>query len=294
MQNENEIAAANGSAPLRVVLFRSLYESNVGSVSRVMSNMGIQQLLLVDRKCALTFKAQQAAATGQEGLRTRIEFPSLASYLAASEGHIRIALTCREGKNRKLDTADGIAESLAKVLGSEQISGAGFRGIDLLFGPEDAGLSSEEIDASHFSMVLETFGENSSLNLSHAVLLALYSFKKSFREHSNTETNLAFSNTHKSPEDKESYPFPETALKSWLSETGFDVVDRPINAFTVIKRVLMRAVLTAKEKRVLDIAFHQGIRKMKEYNQLRKNQGLPAGYSGQNAKSKKDSVQWHS
>lgn len=294
MQNENENGAATTSTPIRVVLFRSLYESNVGSVSRVMSNMGVQQLLLVDRKCALTFKAQQSAATGQEGLRTRIEFPSLTSYLAASEGHIRIALTCREGKNRKLDNADGIARSLSSVLSSEQMFGAGFRGIDLLFGPEDAGLNGEEIDASHFAMALETFGENSSLNLSHAVLLAIYSFKKAFQERSNAEMNFAFSNARNSPDENESYPFPESALKNWLSETGFDVVDRPINAFTVIKRALMRAVLTAKEKRVLDIAFHQGIRKMQEYNQLRKNQGLPAGYSGQATNPKKDSVQWHS
>lgn len=258
--------------PVRIVLCRSIYESNVGSVSRVMSNMGATSLILIDRKCTLTFKAQQAAATGQDGLRNRTEYADLGSYLQESQGSLRMAFTCRDGKERMVQPLGRTLAALPQAFANRVPAGSLPDSIDLIFGPEDAGLNGEEIDCAHFACSLSTFGPNLSLNLSHAVLVALYEVKKFL--HQDLMATLSEATL-----SDENYPFPEESLREWLKETGFDVIDRPINAFSTLRRLFMRAIPSTKEKKMLETVFQQGLRKMTEYNELRRRAGLPAGYS---------------
>lgn len=261
----------DSTLPVRVVLFRSLYETNVGSVSRVMSNMGAQQLILVDRKCSLTFKAQQAAATGQSGLQERMEVDSIEKYLEISGNSLRIAFTCRDGKHRQLKPFREALTQLPALLEGRYPLSEKPSSIDLVFGPEDAGLSCDEVDACHLACSLDTFGKNSSLNLSHAVLLAVFQMQSAQVQ--------APATTSIGTKEVDDFPFPAESLKSWLWESGFDVVDRPVNAYTVLKRWLLRAVPTGKENRILETVLRQGIRKMQEYNQSRRAAGLSAGFS---------------
>lgn len=264
------------NVPVRVVLFRSLYETNVGSVSRVMSNMGADQLILVDRKCSLTFKSQQAAATGQAALQGRTEVNSLQDYLDASPGTLKIAFTARDGKTRQVKPFTEALQRIPELLEGRYPLAESPTAIDLIFGPEDAGLSCEEVDAAHMACSLRTFGRNSSLNLSHAVLMGIYLLQ----EHLASTTNEAVHASAPSvPAADEAYAFPDEALKTWIWETGFDVVDRPINAYTITKRWLLRGLPTSKENRILETVLRQGIRKMQEYNSSRRERGLSAGFA---------------
>lgn len=263
--------------PIRVVLVRSLYETNVGSVSRVMSNMGADQLILVDRKCSLTFKSQQSAATGQAGLQGRIEVPSMKEYLELSPGTLKIAFTARDGRARQVRP---FAEALTGIPGllEGRYPAEAPNAIDLIFGPEDAGLSCEEVDAAHMACSLKTFGRNTSLNLSHAVLVAIYLLQDHLAGAADQLLHAPTSPAEKEHPD-DAFAFPEEALKTWLWETGFDVVDRPINAFTILKRWLLRGLPTSKENRILETVLRQGVRKMQEYNSSRRERGLPAGFA---------------
>jgi hypothetical protein len=60
------------------------------------------------------------------------------------------------------------------------------------------------------------------------------------------------------------------------SGNGLQYRNRRINAYSVLKRMLLHNVPNSKELRILEIVLHQGIRKLREYNQLRKQTGLPA------------------
>ena len=87
---------------IHTVLVRSIYESNVGASSRAMANMGVQDLILIDPKCELTFKAQQAAATGQAALQNRQTFASWDEFFEQHSDGIRICFTARDGKGRQV------------------------------------------------------------------------------------------------------------------------------------------------------------------------------------------------
>ncbi len=265
--------------PVRVVLFRSLYETNVGSVSRVMSNMGADQLILVDRKCSLTFKAQQAAATGQSALQGRTELKTLQEYVDSSPGTLKIAFTCRDGKTRQVKPFTEALAQIPFLLEGRYPLSESPTAIDLIFGPEDAGLSCEEVDAAHLACSLQTFGRNTSLNLSHAVLMGIYLLQTHLSATTNESIHTSSTAAAAAPVTTEdAYAFPDEALKTWIWETGFDVVDRPINAYTIMKRWLLRGLPTSKENRILDTVLRQGVRKMQEYNSSRRERGLTAGF----------------
>ena len=66
--------------------------------------------------------------------------------------------------------------------------------------------------------------------------------------------------------------FPDESLKGWLTEMGFALDQKKMNVYTVLRRLLLQNVPSAKEFRVLEIVLQQSRRKLKELNELKKNQ----------------------
>lgn len=247
---------------VRVILVSSIYERNIGYCSRAMSNMGVTNLILIKPKCELRFEAQQAAATGQKALQGRRVYQSWEEFYHHEQEGIRIAFTARDGKARQVQDLKNLLSDISRsspLLNAETITN-----IDLIFGPEDAGLSANDLEQAHFAACLPTYGENASLNLSQAVLLALFIL----RDQWGGERTIL--DGHKKILKSEKADFPETQLREFLLQMGFDLSARRINAFTVLKKMLMRNTPTAKENQILHIVLNQGIRKLEEYNKLRK------------------------
>jgi tRNA/rRNA methyltransferase len=84
----------------KVVLVRTIYDSNIGASSRAMANMGIDHLILIDPKTDITLKGHQAAASGQAALENRKVYSSWTEFHAAEPEGIRICFTARDGKER--------------------------------------------------------------------------------------------------------------------------------------------------------------------------------------------------
>lgn len=257
---------------LRVVLVRSIYDSNIGASSRAMANMGLNDLILVAPQTDITIKAHQAAATGQSALENRKVYSSWQEFNKSEGNSIRVALTARDGKGRLVRD---LKETL-QWLKSEEPRMANkttseWPTIHFVFGPEDWGLSSDDLEHCHFACSLPTYGENPSLNLAQAVLLALFISRDVFGG-SRTVLDGQVSKKHKSGTH---HPLPEAALKLWLQEMGFDVTSSRFNVFTTLKRMLLHNVPSDREVKVLETVLQQGIRKLKEYNQLRAQAGLP-------------------
>ena len=85
---------------LHVVLVKTIYESNIGATSRAMSNMGAKKLFLISKQCEITFKAQQAAASGQDAFQNRTEYDSWNDFYKNEPDGIRIAFSARDGRGR--------------------------------------------------------------------------------------------------------------------------------------------------------------------------------------------------
>jgi tRNA/rRNA methyltransferase len=285
---------------VNVVLVRTLYDSNIGASSRAMANMGASRLILIGPQCEISYSAQQAAASGQAALQNRVTYRDWDEFFASEPDGIRLSLTARDGKGRQVrdlaaalkwiakedprlqkkpDASSGAAAASGGGADADALAGAIARGgadealpLYLIFGPEDWGLSAEDLSLTHFACSIPTYGDNTSLNLAQAVLLALFILRETWGG------TRAILEGQQPPRKKRENPtvFPAESLRVWLEEMGFDTSDRRISAYTVLKRMLLHNIPSGKELNILETVLQQGIRKLREYNELREKMGLPS------------------
>lgn len=259
------------SFEIRIVLVRTIYERNVGSTSRAMSNMGIDKLILVDPKCELTYEAQQAAATGQTGLQNRTTYQSWEEFLAKEPESIKICFTARDGKGRQVRDIDEVLQDIKEKSPQFQHESETPAVVHMIFGPEDWGLSAEDLEMANFCACLPTYGDNWSLNLSQATLLAMFSLRRAW---GGQRTTLEGQKERRAPQGVEGIN-PDQTLKTWLLEMGFDLSKKRINVYTVLRRMLLQNTPTQKELVILETVLQQSIRKLEEYNEMRKKLKTP-------------------
>lgn len=248
-----------------VVLVRSLYDSNIGASSRAMANMGLDEMILIAPQCEVTYAAQQAAATGQTALQNRRVHASWDEFFAKEPEGLRIALTARDGQRRLVEDLATALTTIAQDDPRWRRAEADAIPVYLIFGPEDWGLSADDLELVHHCASIPTFGQNPSLNLAQAVLLALFILRTTWGgqrfslEARGTETKfLERENT-----------FPEKTLRDFLTTMGFDIENRRVNVYTVLRRMLLRTFPTTKELKILEVVFQQGTRKLKERKELK-------------------------
>jgi tRNA/rRNA methyltransferase len=254
---------------IRVVLVRSIYESNVGASSRAMANMGADHLILIDPKCEITFKAQQAAATGQHALQNRTVYASWEEFFRKEPEGIRFAFTTKDGKARQVQDFQSTLQWLQKEHPIFKKTEEAPIVLHLIFGPEDWGLSNIDLELTHYSVAIPTFGDNPSLNLAQAVLMGLFILRNTW----GGERTALEGQQPPRRKDSKGIEFPEEALRTWIQEMGFDISDRRVNTYTVLKRMLLHNVPSQKELRILETVLFQSIRKLREYNHLRQQMG---------------------
>ena len=142
------------------------------------------------------------------------------------------------------------------------------RNISFVFGPEDDGLLSEELDDCNKIAYLPVSRENPSYNLSHAVLLTLYTFNFLRSRSSNATADLNLNKKVPLRPDSEmqtpnlsieNFEQSKKLIDNWLETLGFDL-SRPQNAARIIKRVLLENCPDVDEIRVLNSVLSQTIR----------------------------------
>lgn len=256
---------------IRIVLVRSLYERNVGATSRAMANMGIGKLILIGPQCEPTIEAQKAAATGQYGLQNKIVYKNWDDFFLNEPHSLRIATTARDGRGRQVQDLQTTLKNFLDTNNEIKKESDDSFVIHLIFGPEDWGLSADDIKYAHFCCSIPTFGENTSLNLAQATLLAMFILRQTLGgERSRLDGQQKPKDKQKKPEEV----FPENTLKTWLVEMGFDLSKKKINVHTVLRRMLLQNVPSTKEFRTLEIVLQQSIRKLRELKELKQKNNL--------------------
>ena len=149
---------------LKIILVEPAGPLNVGSVARVMKNMGLSQLVLVNPHCdPFGEEARRMAVHGVEVLETA---RTVASLPAALQGCQRaIATTAR---SRTLPTSLELPQVALPWLLGENLTAA------LIFGPEDRGLSNQELNYAQRFVAIPANPEYPSLNLAQAVAICTY------------------------------------------------------------------------------------------------------------------------
>jgi len=159
---------------ITIVLQRPRYPENIGSAARAVSNMGIGRLWVAHPEnydlAQVNKLATHAAAAVVERIRI---FPDLKTALA--EFNYVVGTTARLGGQRPvLNSPEVMAAKLAPLSRENRIA--------VVFGPEDRGLTNEDLRLCHQLVHIPT-AEFSSINLAQSVMIVGYElFKASLKE----------------------------------------------------------------------------------------------------------------
>ncbi len=147
---------------IKIILVEPAGERNLGSVARVMKNMGLSHLVLVNPQCDPM--AQEARIMAVHGLDVLENAVTVSTLPMALQGCQRaIATTAR---SRSLDTPlETPKQALPWLL--DQPAG-------LIFGPEDRGLSNQELNYAQRFIRIPSSSVYPALNLAQAVGICCY------------------------------------------------------------------------------------------------------------------------
>ncbi|MCC6138642.1 MAG: RNA methyltransferase [Bdellovibrionaceae bacterium] len=244
---------------IRIVLVRPKYPRNIGMVARAMANYGLKHLIIIEPQCVLDQEANEGAANAQDVLRSATIYPHWQRFYDWEHEGIRIAFSARDGRRR--ETFD----FMQSLTSDEELQVAMFtKNVYLIFGPEDHGLAETDLDFVHRIFQMKLPGTNQSLNLSHAVLNVLCLLHSQTQvQHSNVE------------EPKESFFFPDQTIRRWLETLNLDLdTHQRVNAYTVIKRLMLKGLPNSKELHMLETVLQQTIRKLKERSDKKSDPGM--------------------
>ncbi len=238
---------------IAVVLLEPRYPENIGAAARAMRNMGIEELIIVDpQNCDLTKILKMATHAAIDIVEQMQVFESLKAALAPF--NFVIGTTARLGKQRQdIEPPSIIAHRLVSISKKNRVA--------LLFGPEDRGLSNEDIRFCHTLVNIPT-AEFSSLNLAQAVMIMCYELFSAGREE-NVEFTPRLAVRHE-------LDGMYDELKDILIRISYINPENPDYWMNRVRQFFTRMQLRAREVNII-----RGIcRQIEWYSQKRYNDGL--------------------
>lgn len=152
-------------ANIRIVLVRPRGSANVGSVARAMKNMGLSDLALVQPALTDRFWSEAMAVHAEDVLRSHRSFDSLAD--ATADCGIVAGTTAHDGPYRSsAQTPRQAAPALLAAATNNRVA--------VVFGPEDHGLSNDDLKLCQPLLTIPTAPTYPSLNLAQAVMVCCY------------------------------------------------------------------------------------------------------------------------
>jgi TrmH family RNA methyltransferase len=212
---------------------RPAHPENVGAAARVVRNMGLGGLDLVEPGDWRTLECWRTAWGAQDVLEEARVFGALPPALAGAA--LTIAFSGRRGDGVPARDVREAAQEVAALPAEQWAS--------LVFGPEASGLTLAEMAACGQRAFIPSDPAQPSLNLSHAVMVAAYEVFRARR-----------------PPASETGPQRATAdekgellalLRAGLPAIGALPPDRPDEAFEEWTRLVQRLDLTRRELRLL-------------------------------------------
>ena len=229
---------------LKVILVEPKGPLNIGSVARLCSNFEVDELRIVSPKCEiLSLDAKKMALKGQKFLNNCRIFNNLENAIfdcdlvLASSGRIDVS------KDLFFESSEDVfnwTKSFKKI-----------NNLAIIFGREDSGLTNDELLLANKTFNIPTSMNNPSLNLSHAVSIALYELKKSSKKTSNKE--LEVFNLASSKQIHDSF----VEIEEMLLGVGYLLKHTSRAKISKFKNYILRANTSMHEINVLRGIVHQ-------------------------------------
>jgi tRNA/rRNA methyltransferase len=220
---------------IRIVLCRTIYGGNIGSVCRAMANMGLSDLALVAPTDINWDEARKMACSAGDILDGRHNAATIGE--AVADCVLVLGTTARLGLYRQhaatpRETAPLILESAA--------SGK----VALVFGPEDNGLDNMELAACNRLIQIPSSTDYRSLNIAQAVMICAYEIF--------TAAGIFEPLGEKSPDANAR--MKEQMFAMWaqaLLDIGFMEPDKAHHMMLGVRRIFSRGKLTEDDVRIL-------------------------------------------
>ena len=223
-------------SPFSIILVEPQGPLNIGSVCRAMANFGFDDLRLVNPQADhLCNDARQMAVKSTPLLENATLFPTLAEALA--DCHFAMATTRRLGKYRE--------DYLLPDQAAQELLPLSTKGrIGLVFGREDHGLFTAELDLCQRLLTIPTHSDLPSMNLAQAATLCLYEIHKAGLSSPKRARarKLALSDTLEA--------MLQHMRKTMVSINYLDI-QNPDHIIRTYRRIFGRAQLNEREVRVL-------------------------------------------
>ena len=148
-----------------IVLQRPRYPENIGSAARAMCNMGFSRLIVVNPGIWDEERIRRLATHAAGNVVDAIQRVDDLAEALASFGHV-VGTTARLGNQRQtVKSPERVARQLIPLSRNNHIA--------ILFGPEDRGLTNDDLKCCHQLVNIPT-ADFSSLNLAQAVMVMSY------------------------------------------------------------------------------------------------------------------------
>ncbi len=217
-----------------IILAEPQIPENIGATARAMNNMGLHRLILVNPKNLDRSRVLKTATGPSQAIVESMKvFDDLKSALGPF--NFIAGLTARIGSLRPAITRPRLLAGDLISLTQNNLAG-------LLFGPEDRGLSNEQLQYCHTIVNIPTAGF-SSLNLAQAVMVICY------------EIYLVSKEAPVKPVPRLADSFELEGMYGHLRRTlmkiGFLNPQNPEHWMLNIRRYLSRLPLRAREVRII-------------------------------------------
>ncbi|MBI1289713.1 hypothetical protein GC173_00520 [bacterium] len=236
-----------------VILVSPKEPGNVGGIARVMRNFGLSTLRIVEPRCEFAGSdARRFSAGAADVLRNATVFSTLREAIADMQ--LSVALTGASGRHHRLDCNRLVPEEMLR--GKEE-----YKRCALVFGREERGMESEELEVCDFRWSLPTNPDFPSLNLAQAAGVALSGVAEAERLLGLSEVGLGIAPSGKSlgpltgmangvddqPPANEEVRLLEDHFRRLMLRTGWDDGRRLVGSLAKIRNVLLRANATRRE-----------------------------------------------
>jgi tRNA/rRNA methyltransferase len=229
---------------IRIVLVEPAGPLNIGSVARVMKNMGLRHLVLVNPHCdPLGVEARQMAVHAADVLESAQQ---VATLPLALEGCFRaIATTARPRDVVPVVPLESPRQALPWLLDLPSA---------LIFGPEDRGLSNAELNYAQRFVSIPSSPDYPSLNLAQAVAVCGYELYQSVQPHATPQPHRALAS--ESSENLDLAPMDAIDgylehLSSVLLQIGYLYPHTAPSRMQKIRQIALRSQLAPPELALL-------------------------------------------
>ncbi len=250
---------------IRIVLVRPRGAANVGAVARAMKNTGLRELVLVRPAPALAhslparevpgraargvpaasgpterapgaapFWAKAMAVHAADVLQAVRQVDTLGA--AVADCGLVVGTTCRDGLYRA-------AAEPPRTVAPRMVAAATTNRVALVFGPEDHGLSNEDLKACQQLIVIPTDPAYPSLNLAQAVMVCCYELYLAWQQAAALAAAPALA-----PAGRVEFMFRR--LRAAFLSIGFLHADNPDHILYAFRRMLGRAQMEERDLRI--------------------------------------------